>query len=145
MKTTDLYSFIKKHYLTLLICLFAVAGLMLVGDMFSGEKKAENSLSEAEKYRDELEERVTFLVSKMEGVGRCIVMVTLETEGDGVDGTKTGVKGVAVLCEGAFNAKVKSEITALLSGFLGIPSSKISIGELRVDLLTAGLTSAETD
>lgn len=128
MKKEDILSFLKKNYLTVVIGVFTVAALLLAAGMFSeDENKSENAVLT---YKSSLESRLSDFLQKMNGVGECEVFVTLEGSDENVDGTGMSVRGVAILCSGGSNAKVKSDITELLCRVFGISQTKISVGNL---------------
>ena len=121
-------SFLKKNYLTIVICAFVVAALLLAAGMFTEHVPSEEN--EILKYKSSLEIRLAEFLSKMNGVGACEVFITLEEAGQNVDGTGNSVRGIAVLCSGGNNVKTKSEIAEILCRVFGISQTKISIGSL---------------
>lgn len=118
------------------------------------------SSSEGECYAQEMETRLTQLISRMEGVGDVRVMVTLaagettvyatdtETETEGSartqhilleDGTDPAlvetvhapqIQGVAVVCEGGGNAVVQSRITELVEALTGVGANHIAVTKM---------------
>lgn len=121
-------SFFKKNHLLLIVGAFVVAALLLVAGMFT--ENDSRSSTDVISYKTELEIRLSDFLAKMEGVGECEVFITLESSNEDLDGTGTVVRGVAVLCDGGENAKIKNELTELICRVLGVAKTKISIGIL---------------
>lgn len=114
------------------------------------------SCDSGDAYDARLEERLTALISNVDGAGRTTVMVTLEsgsesvyatdTDGDGAsthvllgsggaDGLVETVQtprvlGVAVVCEGGGNAAVQSRVTALVQALTGVGASHITVAKM---------------
>lgn len=128
MKKEDILSFLKKNYLTVVIGSFVIAALLLAANMFSEEEKhSENTVLA---YKSALETRLSEFLQRMNGVGECEVFITLEGSEENIDGMGTSVRGIAVLCTGGGDSKIKSEITELLCRVFGISQTKISVGDL---------------
>lgn len=113
-------------------------------------------------YAQEMERRLTELISQMDGVGKTQVMVTLasgemtvyatdtETGAEGgakeqhvlLDGAQTPalvesvampqIQGVAVVCEGGGDATVQSRITELVKVLTGVGANHIAVTEMLV-------------
>ena len=150
----------KKAVIPIAVC--AVAVLFLA---FGGGKTAKTSSSEkedsfsAELYVTQTERRLEELLSEIDGVGKCEVMITVssserniylsdeEKKGDNSSSShikiKTGgdeqpvvelrympsVAGVAVVCEGAGSVAVRSEVAEIVSGVLGIDRTLVSVAK----------------
>ena len=69
--------------------------------------------------------RVEEVCSMVDGVGECRVMMTYRE----VDGEER-VYGITVLCQGAESAKVRKDLTEMLSSLYGIGSNRIEILQL---------------
>ena len=69
------------------------------------------------------ETKIAEMCSVTAGVGECRVMVTYSPE----DG---GIYAVAVLCDGADSAEVRSRITEMLCSLYGIGSHRVSVLKL---------------
>ena len=145
----------------ILVCVCAVAVLLLV---FGGKKSAEPKTEESgtfsvEKYVSETERELAELLSKIDGVGKCDVMITvvssernvyladIESNGDNsstshikikAGGTESAViefrympniAGVAVVCEGAGSVAVKSSVAETVAKVLGIDRSLVSVAK----------------
>ena len=141
----------KKKYLLLgLGFLFGL--LLLLYGSFGGERevKAADAVPSAEQYKRELTEEIEALCSRVDGVGRVTVLVSLEggyeyvyakdADGDcisiGSGGNKQAVvenilppnlMGVGIVCDGGKDAATRAALTELLSAALGIGANKIYI------------------
>lgn len=123
--------------------------------------KETNATDIRDNYEKNLEERLTSIVSSINGAGRTEVMVTLasgdenvyavkEKSSDGSrereyvvidsDSNESGlllkviepeIRGVAVVCEGADSANVRQEIVSTVSAVLGISTNRISIAKIK--------------
>lgn len=107
-------------------------------------------------YQQELESRLETLIGQMDGAGKTVVMVTLETGEETIyaldiqsgqtqsqethvlldDGTALQetvclpqVCGVAVLCDGGGDVRVAARITEMVSALLDLPTNRICIGQ----------------
>lgn len=87
-------------------------------------KSCGESAEAIEDEKSETEARIEELCSSVEGVGKCRVMVTLESDKKGEEGR---VYSVAVVCEGAENAEVRLKIKELISSLYGIGKNRISV------------------
>lgn len=118
----------------------------------------QRSRTEPEIYRESLETRLQALLEEIEGAGKCCVMVTLEsgeetiyamdTQQGGqtsqqhvlVDGPQgkyalaemvysPAVQGVAVVCRGADDVRVRAQITEAVRVLTGVTANRISIAK----------------
>lgn len=92
-------------------------------------------------YADDLEARLTELVSAVDGVGDCRVMITLESGTEYVYTSPTvlvteilpKIRGVVVVCDGGNDAAVCERVTEVVTTALNIPQRRVcvtkSIGE----------------
>lgn len=94
----------------ILLLLFLGILLLLLSGAFMGSEVA---------VIDGPEAQLSELCSSLEGVGRCRVALTF---GEGEE-----VYAVAVLCDGAENAKVRSKVCELISSLYGIGYNRISV------------------
>lgn len=136
--TKFLFSLKRKWILVLLGALGI--GLVLLGGSMNGKTSTQNATSQADlyesAYRKELEESIAALCKKIQGAGNVTVMITLS---DGNSYTYSGGKqvehrlptvlGVAVICEGGNNERVKQEITQMVSALLDIGTHRIYVGK----------------
>lgn len=111
-------------------------------------------------YEAKLEERLTELIEYVDGAGKTKVMLTIDCSDESVyatetvsnngrnetkfvlaedDGNDSGVllkvwmpeiRGVAVVCQGADSAKVREEITGVVTAVLGISTNRINISKM---------------
>ena len=149
----------KKLLLPVAVCVVAVLFLVL-GNLpkKTSESESEEQFS-AEEYIEKTERRLEELLSKIDGVGKCEVMITVsssersvylsdaEKKGDNSSTShikiKTGgneqpvvevrympsVAGVAVVCEGAGSVSVRSEVAEIVSGVLGVDRTIVSVAK----------------
>ena len=124
----------------------------------SGEPAAQTRENEAwEGYQESLEQRLEALIGEIQGVGKVSVMVTLETAEETVYALDTReseqslekehvllsgdeplvetvwypqVLGVAVVCQGAEDVSVRSQITQIASVLTGVTTNRISIAKM---------------
>lgn len=124
-------------------------------------EKAENATDIRDSYEENIEKRLTSIVSSIDGAGRTEVMVTLASGDENVyavkekisDGSKEReyividsdknesglllkviepeIRGVAIVCEGADSAKIRQEIISSVSAVLGISTNRISIAKIK--------------
>lgn len=124
-------------------------------------EKNENVTDIRDSYEENIEKRLTSIVSSIDGAGRTEVMVTLASGDENVyavkekssDGSKEReyividsdknesglllkviepeIRGVAIVCEGADSAKIRQEIISSVSAVLGISTNRISIAKIK--------------
>lgn len=140
-----------------MLLLLLAAGILLLflggnqGEVANTHDDAADVAARTEAYRVAMEEELTVLCSRVEGVGALELLLTLEGSEQAVYATDTGqngrvdyvinggeglllyreyprVRGVAVVCEGGNDPAVRAQLTALLSALLDIGSNRISIG-----------------
>jgi stage III sporulation protein AG len=114
----------------------------------------QETLAELYTYQNELEQRLSALISQLDGAGETTVMVTLESGEETIyaldtqsgqtqsqqthvlleDGTALAqtvylpqVQGVAVLCDGGGDIYVAARITEMLSALLDLPTNHICV------------------
>ena len=151
--------------LAVIVCA-GIAGILLL--MLSElaprteEKKAEEpAKTNLAEYEQSIEERLSNLISSIDGAGRARVMITLDSGDENVyatkdksseksyekeyvviksDGDEDGmllkviepeIRGVAVVCEGADSASVKQEIINTVTAVLGIGTSRVNIAKMK--------------
>lgn len=149
-----------------LLVLLGVAGILLIAasELLPRREAAETAPADsvtlsAAQVEQALEERITALLSRTAGVGRCQVMVTLEhggqlvyaadrTSSAGAASEKTlmvqtdtgpvgllvtevqpAVKGVAVICDGGGDRAVQERVQALVTAALDIPSRRVCVAK----------------
>ncbi|MCL2696695.1 MAG: hypothetical protein FWE74_01285 [Oscillospiraceae bacterium] len=104
---------------------FALILLILFSELFRFGGSREKAEAEAEiitgksEYTQQLEGRLTDIISKISGVGSVNVMVTLEAGGQ--------VRGVAVVCGGGDDVLIKQKVVETVSKVLGISTARVSV------------------
>ncbi|MCL2693624.1 MAG: hypothetical protein FWE60_00795 [Oscillospiraceae bacterium] len=76
-------------------------------------------------YTEQLEGRLTAILSEIQGVGRVSVMLTLESLDEAPDVPR--VRGAAVVCEGGDDVFVKKKVVETVSKVLGISTARVSV------------------
>lgn len=117
--------------------------LIFISSLWDGGGKEEQELAQssmsAEAYGDELEKELKTIVSRVSGVGRCEILLTMENSVEYVylsnGDTKTKsieptVRGVAVVCDGGDDPVTKERILDVVTKALDIPSSRVSVTKL---------------
>lgn len=108
-----------------------------LGGLKGGEKEnAARPFQERSAYETELEQRLTDILSEIEGIGELSVMVTLDTS----ERTEYGkneemllsvkmpqVRGVIVVCGGGDNAVVREKVIRAVSGVFAVSSTRVSV------------------
>ena len=83
-----------------------------------------------------LEKRLCDILSRIEGIGKVKVMVTLDTAGEREYGrssdmiasvTAPSVRGVAVVCDGGNSVLIREKVTSAVMGVFGIGASHVSV------------------
>ena len=102
----------------------------------TNEKNSKEPVTDIrDSYEEDIEKRLTSIVSEINGAGRTEVMVTLAS-----DNNESGlllkviepeIRGVAIVCEGADSANVRQEIVLTVSAVLGISTNRISIAKIK--------------
>lgn len=158
----------RDKRVALIVCIGLVGIILLTISELIPQKsepkenpKETNVTDIRDNYEKNLEERLTSIVSSINGAGRTEVMVTLasgdenvyavkEKSSDGSrereyvviesDSNESGlllkviepeIRGVAVICEGADSANVRQEIVSTVSAVLGISTNRISIAKIK--------------
>lgn len=136
---------VKEKTVRIIIAL-GIAGIVLIflSSLWDGgenNKACDGSQSSvsAETYGDNLEKELKEIVSKISGVGRCEILLTMENSVEYVylsnGDTKTKsieptVRGVAVVCDGGDNPVTKEKIIDVVTKALNISSSRVSVTKL---------------
>lgn len=143
------------------IILLTLSELMPQKSDAKQNEKSENVTDIRDSYEENIEKRLTSIVSSIDGAGRTDVMVTLASGDENVyavkekssDGSKEReyividsdknesglllkviepeIRGVAIVCEGADSAKIRQEIISSVSAVLGISTNRISIAKIK--------------
>lgn len=147
----------NKRPLVLLIIGVAILFLVFITDI-SPDKETVTVTEDSEiTYVNEVEEKLSDIVSAIHGAGETKVMVTLDTTEENVYATdineknyeyvviKTNsdegglllkiiqpkIRGVAIVCEGGDSYKVKTDILNAVCSVLDISSSRVSISRMK--------------
>lgn len=140
-----------KYFLPILLLILGVILLAVP------TKKTENSTTDTNTdisfYTSEIENKLTDLLLKIEGIENVSIMITLENNGEQVlaenkanssteyviisNGNSDkgiilteifpSVRGVAVVCTNGNDSAVREKITSLVSAALGIPTNRITV------------------
>ena len=142
-----------KGKLPLVILLVCGVLLLIFGGTLTKNDTSTTSAdytAAAEAYRARIESELEALCASVDGVGRVSVMITLDggeyyvyaadqsssggsdyviSSGSGLllETRMPSVRGVAVVCEGGNNDRVKYELICLISSLLGVPSSRVCV------------------
>lgn len=148
----SIFDKLKNNKGIILIAAFALAGIIMI--LISGNRENSPAVSTGyddfsfEKYESALEKRLEEKINKIDGVSSCDVILLIETsyiydssdrvnysdlfgnsaESDKVSESAPKIRGVAVICSGGGESKIKKDITDMLSALLGIPTNKIWVG-----------------
>ena len=129
---------LKRKWLLVLLVVFGIGLVVLGGGMTKDTENttATDSDSFEIAYREDLEQNIAQLCKKIKGAGEVSVMITLS---EGNSYTYSGgklvahrlptVQGVAIICEGGDNERVKGEIIAMVSALLNVGSHRIYVGK----------------
>lgn len=129
-----------------IIIAIGIAGIVLIflsslwdgGENGNASENMQTSVG-AEEYGDNLEKELTNIVSKIRGVGKCEILLTMENSVEYVylsnGDTKTKsieptVRGVAVVCDGGDDPVTRERILDAVTKALNIPSSRVSVTKL---------------
>lgn len=135
-----LKEYIKGDKRIKLILVLGIAVILLIALSGIGGSKSGTAdftaISELSQYEKKLEERLSDILSEIEGVGKLKVMVILDTSEENEYGRSKdmllsvkapSVRGVIVVCDGGNNIIVKEKVTSAVSGVFGISSTRISV------------------
>ena len=154
---------VKNKKITVLIVIGLVSIILLTVSEFisKSDVKEKEENTEVCNYSEEVETKLTKLISEIDGAGNTSVMVTLESGVESVyainkkyndslpeneyvvidTGSKKGglllkitapkIRGVAIVCEGGDSIYVKEKITDTVTAVLDISSNRVSITKMR--------------
>ena len=134
------FASLRRKWLLILLAVLGIA-LVIWGSNLSSEGKYSQSqytknADTAEAYRKQLESEIASMCQEIRGVGKVKVMITL-TDGEQYDysgGKVVATKmprvcGVAIICEGGENERIKAEITQMVSALLEVGTHRIYVGK----------------
>ncbi|PWM45520.1 MAG: hypothetical protein DBX47_04335 [Clostridiales bacterium] len=153
MKKDKIAEFIKKNFILILIGAAALVCLLLFADIFTNKNQATEKPDEESDYATLAQDELKTILEKIEGVGPCEIMITLENgyendyardvNGDKIEYTVVGGKtvliskktpkiaGVLVVCRGGDSSSVKSEVINIVSKLFSIEKIKVSVSKLK--------------
>lgn len=154
----------KRLAITVIVGLLGII-LLTLSSFLPDKKKDEPAENTAEinpaEYEQSVENRLSGLISCIDGAGRTKVMITLDSGDENVyatedksgektyereyvvikqDGNEGGmllkvtepeIRGVAVVCEGADSAAVRQEIINTVTAVLGVGTSRVNIAKMK--------------
>ena len=135
---TKFIASLKRKWLLVLLVVFGIGLVVLGGGMTKDTENTTTTDSDSFEiaYREDLEQNIAQLCKKIKGAGEVSVMITLS---EGNSYTYSGgklvahrlptVQGVAIICEGGDNERVKGEIIAMVSALLNVGSHRIYVGK----------------
>ena len=123
MNKTDLFVFIKKNYSIIVIGICAVVLLFFLSEIFGGTGGV------AETDNVTLESELESFLMNLEGVGRCEVMIYMDTSSKTSysAAVQTKISGIAVICDGGNNSSVKNAVIEVLTRLFGLSGNRISV------------------
>ncbi len=123
MNKNDLFVFIKKNYSVIVIGICAVVLLFFLSEIFSGA----DSLTKKENVS--LEEKLESFLMNLEGVGECEIIIYMDTSSKSSysSSVQEKISGIAVICEGGNNSRVKSSVIEVLTRLFGLSGNRISV------------------
>lgn len=166
----DVFDRIKGDKRIVLIVILGLCGVLLLtlSELLPERRDAEDGIEEQNirtdnltEYEKVLENRLSELLSAVNGAGKVKVMLTLDCGDENIYATeiKSGssteerkyvlieengedsglllktdlpqVRGVAVVCEGADSSEVRQEITGLLTAVLGVSTNRVNIAKMK--------------
>ena len=129
---------LKRKWLLVVLVVFGIGLVVLGGGMTKDTENTTVTDSDSFEiaYREDLEQNIAQLCKKIKGAGEVSVMITLS---EGNSYTYSGgklvahrlptVQGVAIICEGGDNERVKGEIIAMVSALLNVGTHRIYVGK----------------
>lgn len=155
---------LKKQNRVQLSVILGTAALLLIlfSELFPGGKTAQPvetaKAMEQSTYKEQLETQLTGLIEQIQGAGKTVVMVTLESGEERVYATDTQsgqlqsqethvllndgsaleetvclpvIRGVAVVCDGGGDVRIAARITELVRALLDLPANRICVEQRR--------------
>lgn len=124
-----------KKLRTAVIILLVAAAVLLVFSEFI-KTLSENAQTDTfSEYTQTLEHKVSDLLSRVDGVGRIDVIITLQTNAGLNTSAVTAaadfkIRGVVILCDGGDDIKTVAKITEIVSAALNIGYNQIYITKM---------------
>ena len=131
----------KNKKIIITIAALALVGVLLI---ILGNLNLTDAGNQAvtKEYEKEIEEKLEMFLLKIEGINKAKVIVSVEQydiqANVGVFGTNEensqsfpAVRGVAIACTNGGDSKVKLQIISLVSAYLGIPTNRIEVIDIK--------------
>lgn len=143
MKISGIKKLINDGRLRRVIIIIGVLGVLLIFiSSFTGLKGEETDGSDynVSQYRDDLQDSLSEMLTRIEGVGNVSVLLTIENSVEGVylenNSTKTKeiepvIRGVIIACSGGDDAVVAGRVLDAVTKALNISSAKVSVTKLQ--------------
>jgi len=133
-KFTESFGKNKKLQTTVIILLVAAVILLVFSEVIktASENAQTDTFSE---YTQTLEHKVSDLLSRVDGVGRIDVVITLQTNAGLNTSAVTAaaepkIRGVVILCDGGDDIKTVAKITEIVSAAFNIGYNQIYITKM---------------
>ncbi len=135
----ELFRSEKKIKIALISGAVIILMIAFSGLSASQEKKAERShfdYSEQAQYEEELEKKLSKVLSEVDGIGSMSIMITLDSSEENVylkdDDELTSirtpsVRGVIVVCDGGDDIIIREKVIKAVAGVFGISTTHISV------------------
>lgn len=143
LKIDSIKKLIKNGKARNIIIAVGVLGIILIFiSSFSGFNKNETDTANysVAQYRTELQDSLSEMLTRIEGVGSVSVLLTIENSVEGVylenNSTKTKeiepvIRGVIVACSGGDDSVVSGRVLDAVTKALNISSAKVSVTKLQ--------------
>lgn len=143
LKYPNIKKLIKDGKAKNIIIAVGVLGILLIFiSSFSGFNNNEQNGSDysVSQYREEIQDSLSEMLSRIEGVGNVSVLLTIENSVEGVylenNSTKTKeiepvIRGVVVACDGGDDSVVTERVLDAVTKALNISSAKVSVTKLQ--------------
>ena len=137
LNLSKMKAWLGKNKKLLPIFIMMLIGIILVFASF-GKSESESQGDSLDSYKASLEEEISELCSKIDGVGRCYVSISFKRgeqnsyKGSAVIETRPPeVLGVTVICKGADSDLVRGRIISMISALFDIGSNRIAVLKLK--------------
>jgi stage III sporulation protein AG len=138
MKISDYKKIFSNGRLKNAVIIVGIIGVVLIFLSSFIEIPSDNN-QVVEEYRLELQDSLSEMLSKIEGVGSVSVLLTIENSAEGVyldnNSTKTKdiepvVRGVVVACDGGDEPEISERVYDAVTKALNISSAKVCVTKL---------------
>lgn len=140
MNLKGLKKLISDDKIKKIIFVAGIAGILLIflsSFIKLPDNKNSNTVSD---YKDQIQTSITEMLNKIEGVGKCSVLLTIENSVEDVylenSSTKTKeiepvIRGVVVACGGGDDPIVVERVNEIVTKALNISSAKVCVTKLK--------------